>query len=128
MIPFLHGRLASFKPAFAGLRYVLRSQPNARLHGFISVIVILTGLWVRLELVEWGLIVLAMGLVWVTEFLNTAMEAAVDLASPDHHRLAEIAKDVSAAAVVLAVLAAVVIGILLLGPPLWIRANSWFGE
>ncbi len=127
MIPFLRGRLASFKPAFAGFGYVLRSQPNARVHAFISFIVILAGLWVGLELVAWSLIVLAMGLVWVTEFLNTALEAAVDLASPDRHRLAKIAKDVSAAAVVLAVLGAVIIGILVLGPPLWVRATSWFG-
>lgn len=127
MFPFLRGRLASFKPAFAGIRHVLQSQPNARIHAFISVAVILVGFWLGLNSSEWGLIVVAMALVWATEFMNTALEAAVDLVGPNHHRLAMIAKDVSAAAVVIAALAAVVVGLLLLGPPLWERAISWFG-
>ena len=127
MIQFFRGRLASFKPASAGFRYVLRSQPNARVHAFISIAVILAGLWLGLEMASWGLIVLAIALVWATEFINTALEATVDLVSPDQHRLAMTAKDVSAAAVVVAVLAAVVIGLLVLGPPFWAQVVSWFG-
>lgn len=68
--------------------------------------------------------VLGMALVWVAEFANTAIEAAVDVASPDHHPLAKVAKDVSAAAVLIAVLAAVIIGLLVLGPPLWARISG----
>jgi diacylglycerol kinase len=62
---------------------------------------------------------LTVGLVWVAEFVNTSVEAVVDLLSPDIHPLAKVAKDVAAAAVLIAALAAVVIGLLILGPPLW---------
>lgn len=126
MIRFFRGRLMSFKPAFAGFRFVLRSQPNAKVHAFISVPVFLAGLWLRLDAARWGFIVLAMAMVWITEFLNTSFEALVDLVSPDHHRLAMLAKDVSAAAVVIASLAAVLIGVLVFWPPLWELAGSWF--
>jgi diacylglycerol kinase len=57
--------------------------------------------------------------VWMAEFMNTALEALVDLASPDYHPLAKVAKDVAAAAVLVGALGAVLIGLLILGPPLW---------
>jgi diacylglycerol kinase len=118
---FLRGRMGSFRPAFEGFAHVLRTQPNAWIHSFISLLVIVAGLWVQLDLASWAFIVLAMALVWVIEFANTAIEAAVDIASPKHHALAKVAKDVSAAAVVIGAIAAVVIGILVLGPRLWER-------
>ncbi|MCW5878553.1 MAG: diacylglycerol kinase family protein [Anaerolineales bacterium] len=121
MIDFLRGRLASFGPAFSGMAYVLRTQPNAWVHGFVTLAVVVLGLWLRLGLADWLLLALAVGLVWVAEFFNTALEAIVDLASPQQHPLAKAAKDVSAAAVVLAALTASVLGLLVLGPPLWAR-------
>jgi diacylglycerol kinase (ATP) len=121
MMTYLYGRIASFKPAFAGIAHVFRTQPNIWVHTLISIAVILLGLWLGLELTQWALIVLAMGLVWVAEFINSALEAAIDLVSPDHHDLARVAKDASAAAVVLAALAAVILGGLVLGPLLWVR-------
>jgi diacylglycerol kinase len=63
--------------------------------------------------------------VWVAEFVNTAFEALVDLLSPNLHPLAKVGKDVAAAAVLIAALASVVIGLLILGPPLWARLASW---
>jgi diacylglycerol kinase len=74
--------------------------------------------WLGLARTEWALLVLAIGLVWSAEFVNTALEAAVDLASPDLHPVARIGKDVGAAAVLVASAAAAVIGLLILGPPL----------
>ncbi len=119
MIDFLRGRLASFGPAFSGLAYVLRTQPNAWVHGFVTLAVVALGLWLRVSLEGWALLALAIGLVWVAEFFNTALEAIVDLASPQQHPLAKAAKDVSAAAVVLSALTSAVLGLLVLGPPLW---------
>ncbi len=55
--------------------------------------------------------------VWMGEFINTALEAIVDLASPEIHPLAKIGKDVGAAAVLIAAIAAVIVGLLILGPP-----------
>ncbi len=95
-----------------------RTQPNAWLHAVITLAVIAVCFWVGLSRTDWVLLLLATGLVWVAEFLNTALEAVVDLASPRQHRLAKAAKDVSAGAVVIAALIAVLIGVLLLGPPL----------
>lgn len=123
---FFRGRLASFRPALDGWLHVVRTQPNATIHALISLAVILVGVWVQLDAARWALIVLAMALVWFAEFANTAIEAAVDLASPEHHPLAKVAKDVSAAAVLIAALAAVVIGILVLGPPLWVKLSALF--
>ncbi|MEX2162054.1 MAG: diacylglycerol kinase family protein [Anaerolineales bacterium] len=119
-------RIDSFKPAFAGFWQVWRTQPNARIHGAISIAIIVVGVWLQLSAASWALIVLAMGMVWVTEFLNTALEAVVDLASPRRHKIAKIAKDVSAAAVVIAALTAMIIGLLVLGRPLWERVSSLF--
>jgi len=121
---FFRGRTGSFKPAFEGVLHVFRTQPNSWVHSFISIAVIAAGIGAGLDFIAWALIVLAMALVWVSEFANTAMEALVDVASPDHHPSAKVAKDVSAAAVVIAALAAVIIGLLVLGPPLWMRISA----
>ena len=72
------------------------------------------------------MIILTMAMVWTAEFLNTALEAVVDLASPQHHPLAKVGKDVGAAAVLIAAAASVIIGLLLLGPPLWAKLKVLF--
>lgn len=113
--------VTSFRYAWAGLGYLLRTQPNARIHLAITVAVIGVGAWLGLSARDWAVIAVTVGLVFVAEAFNTALEAAVDLASPAPHPLARVAKDVGAAAVTLAALAAVVVGVLLLGPPLWAR-------
>ena len=77
--------------------------------------------WLRLTTIEWALIIVAITLVWTAEFLNTALEAVVDLASPEQHRLAKVGKDVGAAAVLIAAFSAFLIGLLIIGPPLWMK-------
>ena len=88
--------------------------------------VILLGLWLDLLPVDWALLVSAMAAVWLTECINTAIEAVVDLASPEVHPLARVAKDVSAGSVLLAALFSIIIGLLVLGPPLWGRLSLMF--
>jgi diacylglycerol kinase len=70
--------------------------------------------------------VLTIALVWSAEFFNTSIEAVVDLASPAQHPLAKTGKDVGAAAVLIAALAAVLVGLLILGPPLWAKLTHYF--
>ncbi|MEK7328988.1 MAG: diacylglycerol kinase family protein [Chloroflexota bacterium] len=111
--------LSSFRHAFAGWWYVLRTQRNAWIHAIISTAVFIVGLWVGLDRRDWAIILLTMVAVWMGEFINTALEAVVDLASPDIHPLARVGKDVGAAAVLIAAIVAVLIGLLILGPPLW---------
>ena len=115
----LHKRIKSFKYAYEGCWYVIRTQKNAWIHAFFTLTIIIVGLWLNLARYDWVFLVLAIALVWMAEFLNTAIEAIVDMAAPDYQPLAKIAKDVSAGAVLIAALAALVIGLLILGPPLW---------
>ena len=106
---------------------MLRTQRNAWIHAIISTGVIIVGFWVGLGRLEWAVLVLTIGLVWMAEFVNTALEAVVDLASPDLHPLAKVGKDVAAAAVLIGAGAASIIGLLILGPPLWGKVSVLFG-
>ncbi|NDJ54046.1 MAG: diacylglycerol kinase family protein [Chloroflexi bacterium] len=117
-------RIDSFRHAFAGWWYVLRTQENAWIHGVATILVFGLGLWLGLQAIEWALIVLSIGLVWTSEFINTALEAVVDLASPDIHPLAKVGKDVAAAAVLLGAATAALVGVLVLGPPLIARVGQ----
>lgn len=108
--------IRTFGHALTGLAHAVRTQRNARIHLAVTVAVIGVGAWLRLELQEWALLTMAASLVWVSELLNTALEALVDLVSPDPHPLARVAKDVSAAAVLIAAFAAALVGLLTLGP------------
>ena len=114
-------RVASLRHAFAGLGHMLRTQPDARIHAAITLSVIILGTWLDLGRIEWAILWLAIGVVWATEFMNTALEALIDLTSPDVHPLAKIGKDVAAGAVLLAAGATAVAGFFILGPPLWVR-------
>src|SRR4030095_5345453 len=73
-------------------------------------------------------IILTIAMVFTAEFINTAIEAVVDLASPVHHPLAKVGKDVGAGAVLVAALAGVVVGLLILGPPLWAKLVLLFSK
>ena len=124
MLSFLKSRARSFRYAFAGWGYVIRNERNAWIYATVSVTVFLVSLWLQLAPRDWALIILAVALVWMAEFLNTALEAVVDLASPQNHPLAKVGKDVGAAAVIIAAMASVLIGLLILGPPLWERVRT----
>ena len=123
---FLISRMAAFGHAFRGLWYVLQTQHNAWIHILFATAVIIVGLWVGLKPFDWAVIVLTIAMVFTAEFINTAIEAVVDLASPVHHPLAKVGKDVGAGAVLVAALAGIVIGLLIIGPPLWARLVSIF--
>lgn len=110
--------IRSFRNAVTGLRYAIGHQPNARIHLVITMSMLVLAAWLGLEATEWSVLLLAAGLVWAAELSNTALEAAVDLASPEQRELARIAKDVSAGAVLAAAIAAAAVGILILGPRL----------
>lgn len=96
------------------------------MHAGISTAVLVVGFWLGLSMHEWAIIVLTLALVWAAEFFNTALEALTDLINPEQHRLAKIAKDVGAGAVLICAVAAVVVGVLILGPPLWARLGALF--
>jgi diacylglycerol kinase len=118
VVDFIRTRAASFGYAFQGWAHVIRNEKNAWIHAVASICVFIVGLWLELPARDWAVLILTIAMVWVAEILNTSIEAVVDLASPDHHPLAKIGKDVGAAAVLIAASAAVLIGLLIMGPPL----------
>ena len=105
--------------ALRGIVKAFRSERNLRIHGCCALIVLLTAILLKVSQVDFALLTLAIGLVIVTELVNTAIEKAIDLFSISYHPLAKIAKDVAAGAVLFAALSAVVIGFLVFGPYLW---------
>ena len=110
------GRIRSFKYAFCGLFHLLRSQHNAWIHTFITVLVVLAGLCFRLTAAEWCWIVLATTLVWTAEALNTAIELLADATTKEFHPLIGQAKDVAAGAVLLTAVGASIIGLIIFWP------------
>lgn len=114
-------RWESFRYAFEGIRHVLKTQPNARMHAAFTLVVILLGLWLDLARTEWAILLVTIAVVWVAEFVNTAIEAAIDLATTELHPLARTAKDAAAGGVLMAAILAAIVGVIILGPPLWIR-------
>ena len=109
-------RARSFLHAFRGIGTLLRTEHNAWIHAAATVAVTGAGLLVGLEAVEWGLIVLAIALVFSTEAFNTALEVLADAVHPDPHPLVGRAKDLAAGAVLLAAMGAVVIALLVFVP------------
>ena len=116
--PSIGRTLRSFGFAVAGLGYLVRTQPNFRVHLGATVAVVGVAVSVGATAVETAVLLLAIGLVLVGEACNTALEAVVDLASPAIHPLAKIAKDVAAAGVLLAAGIAATTGLMVLGPRL----------
>jgi diacylglycerol kinase len=118
----LIGRIArSFYFAFHGLAYLFGTQRNARIEAGIGVITCALAAWLHITRAEWAVLLFTIALVLILEGLNTAIEAAVDLASPDLHPKAKAAKDLAAGMVLVAALASIGVGLLILGPPLWHR-------
>ena len=114
-----------FRYAFEGVRYAFLTQFNLRFHLAIAGLVCLAAIFLRVTNLEFVILLLVIFGVLVAEMFNTAIEAIVDLASPNYHRLAKIAKDVAAGAVLLQAILAVLVGILVLGPHLWLFLSNF---
>ena len=108
----------SFRAAATGLRLAWRTQPHLRFEALVGVAAVVVAVWLRTGLVA---VLLASAIVIVAEMVNTALEATVDLASPERRPLAAAAKDAAAGAVLVAAAFAVTIGAVALGPALWGR-------
>jgi len=110
--------IAGFGYAFNGLWYAIRTQRNVRVHVLIALLAIVLGIVLRISAVEFALIFVAITAVFIAEMFNTVFELCVDLASPEYHPLAKIAKDVAAGAVLLNAMLSVIIGLFVFGPHL----------
>ncbi|MCJ7717157.1 MAG: diacylglycerol kinase family protein [Anaerolineales bacterium] len=116
---YLRSRLRSIGVALEGIKYVLITQQNARIHAVFTLAVFLVGWLFQLNRLEWICLLLTVSLVWMAEIFNTAVEKTVDVISPGQHTDAKIIKDISAGAVLVSVLVAILVGILIFGPHLW---------
>ena len=116
--------LRSFGFAFEGISYLIRTQPNTRIELAIGGAVLLLATWLGISALEWAVLVLTIVLVLAMEALNTSMELAVTLASPERHPLAKAAKDVSAAMVLIAAAGSLIVGLAILGPHLLAKLVS----
>jgi diacylglycerol kinase (ATP) len=114
----LRSLIAAFRYAFAGIWYLLSTQRNAQIHILIGACAVALGLTLGLERWEWLAIVLVSAIVLAAEGVNTAIEAAVDVATSAYHPLAKVAKDVAAGTVLICAIAAVIVGCLVFIPHL----------
>lgn len=111
-------RIKSFGYAVAGWLYMIRYQKNTRIMSVFSILIFVFAVWLQIDLTSWAILILTITGVWMAEFLNAAVEAVVNLATSEFHPMAKVAKDVAAAAVLLGAVASVLVGLLILGPPL----------
>ena len=116
--PRLRRIVRSFGYAFEGLGLLLRTQPNFLVHLGVALAALVLGLVLHLNPAELAIVVLTIALVLVVECVNTALETLCDLVSPGYHPLVKRAKDISAAAVLLAAVGSVVVALLLYVPHL----------
>lgn len=115
----MHAFFRSFRYAFAGIAYVVRTQRNARVHLVAALLVTGAGLYFRVTAAEWAVLALTIGLVFSAEMINTVAELAVDLLTQRYHPMAKIAKDVGAGAVLMAAIAAMGVAAAIFGPRVW---------
>lgn len=111
-------RWHSFTAAAHGVAYTLRTQRNTRIELAAAFAVVAAGVWLRLRPVEWAVLALTIAVILALEAVNSAIEALVDLVSPDYHELARTAKDCAAAAMIFAVLGSLGVAVAIFGPPL----------
>ena len=112
---------ASFGYAFQGVSKLLATQPHARFHALATLVLLLLCIWLRPSGTQAAVLAVAAGSVWSAEAFNTCIEGLVDLVHPEWHERAGAIKDVAAAGVLLAAVAALVAGICVLGPLLYER-------
>ena len=118
MVETLKKHHISFKNAFAGLHYAITSQPNFRVHFFLAALALLLGFLLKIPFLEMTILILIIIFCLAVEMANTAIESVTDLVTEEWRESAKIAKDVSAGMMLLAACGAIVVGILILGPPI----------
>lgn len=106
----------SFKYAFEGIITTIKEERNMFIHFLIAIIVVITGIYVRLSLNEWLICLLLFALVFSLELINTAIENTVDLVTTKKNKKAKLAKDAAAGAVLIAAIFASIIGIIIFLP------------
>lgn len=119
MAKIIKKRLKSFVYAYQGIRDLFTYQPNIFIHFFMGSAVIVMGIYFSISTIEWCLLIFSITLVFMSEAFNTALEYLTDLTCPEYHPLAGRAKDVAAAAVLIAAFGTAVIGLIIFLPKIY---------
>jgi len=112
-------RTASIRYACEGIISFFKTQHNAVIHLFFTIVVFVAGVVLKISSVETTVLLLAIGFVWAAEIFNTVIEAVMDHLSPDKQPAVKYIKDVSAAAVLVSALIAVVVGLIIFIPKIF---------
>lgn len=110
----------SFYYAFSGIVLGFKQERNMQVHFFIMFFVIIFGFLLKISLTEWMICIILFGLVIALEYINTSIESAVDIATSKYHEKAKIAKDTAAAAVLIASLVSVIVGLIIFIPKIFL--------
>lgn len=113
---WLLARLNSFRHAVSGIAFILRTQPNAKVHLAIAAVVLVTGWRLRINPDDWRWLIASIVMVWAAEAVNTSIEYVCDVVSPQLHPLVKHAKDIGAAAVLICAGGAAAVGVITLWP------------
>ena len=117
---------SAFACAFHGIGHAFAEGRNFKIECVFGVLAIVLGFFFSIAPAEWLAVIICIGLVLGAECANTALEALVDLVSPEYHELARIAKDCAAGAVLIFSIAALVVGIVLYAPPILVLLGIVF--
>lgn len=112
--------LRSFRFAGQGVVALFRYENNARFHALAGLVVVGVGFWLGLTSTEWAILLTQIGLIFMAEAINTAIEKLCDVVSPAHHPTIKAVKDIAAGAVLILAIVSVLVGLLILGPKLLI--------
>ena len=112
----IKSRLGSFKFAFSGLRQLLKNEHNARIHLLAAFLAIAIGLLLKINIIEWALLTIVIGLIFISELFNTALEKLADFVHPEWNDQIKKVKDFAAAAVFISAIIALVVGGLIFIP------------
>lgn len=116
MKQFVKGRIKSFGSAFNGLGLVVKNDVNARIHLLGAVVALSLSYWFHISRMEWGLVVLAIFLVFICEAMNTTIEKVCDFVHPEYSTKIKFIKDVAAGVALLGAGAAFIIGVIVFVP------------
>lgn len=109
----------SFKYAIEGFISSFKTERNMKIHVLAMIIVIALGMFLKLNLIEWCIIIIAIATVISAELFNTAIETVVDMISPGKNEKAKLVKDIAAAAVLILAIGAAIVGAIIFIPKIW---------
>ncbi len=112
--------------AINGLKYLLKTQNNIRIHIIATLLAIAVGILLKISVLEWAIIFIVISLVWIFEAINTVFERLFDLLDENYNPIVKIGKDVSATSVLICALLSVIVGLLIFLPHLSTLLRSFY--